>query len=181
MLKSLDCFPGIDKCHWWLNFTLSTTPNSSKNLSVSRGCKIAWKLHICGNWIIWRFQKNNKITKVFSLYYLFKIKFALYTLYNIHVNTIEYSICKIVQNEKVLNHSCLNNICFVFLCLIKVVCSMLTLLHICFPFMDINENTIFLSIFTLWCSSCNETSLSKSDILVLQSNSATISLVISIP
>jgi len=67
----------------------------------------------------------------------------------------------------------------VFLCLINVFFSTLTVLHWCFPLIDIKENTIFFKIITLCCLSWSEISRNKS--LSVHSSSATISFVISMP
>ena len=120
-------------------------------------------------------------------YYLFRTryitKYIVYIIFS-YKTSLDIQYISILANCSKWDttfpiYSCLNNICFVLLCRIKVFCSMLIFLQICFPFREINENTIFVSMFALCCSSCSEISFNKSDIL--HSNSATISLVSSTP
>ena len=113
-----------------------TKPKYFFNTPFAFKCKEVFLRHFC-TCIRIRFQKNEN-NQIYSLYYLFKQKFPRYT--NQFCGTLAYGS---IWNTTLLNYSCLNKICFVLLCRIKVFCSMLTFLHILVSFREINKNTIF--------------------------------------
>ena len=96
-------------------------------------------------WIIIRFQKNenNPMYSSCCIFYSGKnsLDICTYQYLGTHENCSKW-------NTTLLNYSCLNNICFVLLCCIKVVLFYVDIsaqcaVHICFPICNGTKEYIF--------------------------------------